>query len=246
ARISRQFGVQLAWVEQAHARLKQLQLYPASGFDSESPQYIVSDVIVRKLNHQYEVVVNDEHLPSLRISSRYRQIYQDQGTGKETRDYLRKKFEDAEWVIRSIHQRNQTIYRVAKTLVNLQYDFIEQGFDQLKPLTLRDVAERIGMSESTVSRVTSNKYMQIPRGIFRMRVLFSGEIPSGSGGPTSARAVQTQLRTMIEQEDPLRPLTDSAIHRQMVQAGLQIARRTVCKYREELGILPAKLRRKKR
>lgn len=244
-KISRHFNLTPAKVEQAYARLQELQPYPGSTFDAASPQYIIPDVIVQKIDHQYEVVVNDEHLPHLRISARYQQIYEDKATGKETRDYLKKKIEDAEWVVRSIHQRHQTIHLVAKTLINLQYDFIENGFAQLKPLTLRHVADQIGMSESTVSRVTSNKYMQIPRGIFRMRVLFSGEIPMESGTATSSRAVQTTLRRMIEAEDAGHPLTDSEIHRRLTRDGMQIARRTICKYREELGILPAKLRRKK-
>lgn len=243
-KVSRQLGIHLHRVQQAHERLQLLQPYPGATFASDEAQYVTPDVIVRKVDQQYEVVVNDEHLPHLRISARYQQIFQAAETEKATRDYLKKKIEDAEWVIRSIYQRNHTIYRVARTLVNAQYEFIEQGFHALKPLTLRDVAEAIGMSESTVSRVTSNKYMQIPRGLVRMRLLFSGEIPTAGSGPaTSSRAVQTRLRAMIEAENTAHPLTDSEIHRRLVQEGLQIARRTVCKYREELGILPAKLRR---
>jgi len=241
-RISRCLGITTQKVQEAAEKIANLQPRPGSTYDTSDVRYIVPDVIVRKIDNQYEVIINDEHLPHLRLSSRYQQIFNNPQTKESTKEYLKRKFNDAEWIIRSIYQRNNTIYRVASTLVNLQFEFIEKGIAYLRPLTLQDVAQRIEMSESTVSRVTSNKYIQIPGGIMRMRLFFSGGLPSDDG-VTSSRSVHESIRLMIENENRSKPLTDTEIQRQLQNDGVKIARRTVCKYREDLGLLPAKMRR---
>jgi RNA polymerase sigma-54 factor len=168
------------------------------------------------------------------------------GASVETKTYVKEKLRDALWLIKSMQQRQRTIYKVVDSLLKFQKDFFERGVEHLKPLVLRDVAEDIEMHESTVSRVTTNKYMHTPQGIFELKYFFSTALPQLDGGSLAAESIRQQIKTMIKNENPDKPLTDNAISTILAEKHIKVARRTVAKYREQLGILPVKHRRKPR
>jgi RNA polymerase sigma-54 factor len=205
---------------------------------------VVPDVFVVKVDGEYQVVLNEEGLPRLRISPVYRRLLQQKETiSAETRKFVNEKLKAALWLIRSLEQRQKTIFRVAESIVKYQRDFLDRGIEFLKPLVLRDVAEDIGMHESTVSRVVTNKYMHTPRGLLEMKYFFHSSIQSESGTDVSSLMVKEKIRKHIEEEDTNRPLSDSKIVKLLKAEGLEIARRTVAKYREELKIPSSTYRR---
>jgi RNA polymerase sigma-54 factor len=194
---------------------------------------------------EYLIVLNDEGLPRLKVSSDYEEIIErDSGAPAETKNYIKDKLRDALWLIKSMQQRQRTIYRVVESLLKFQKNFFEKGAEHLKPLVLRDVAEDIEMHESTVSRVTTNKYMHTPQGIFELKYFFSTAIPQTDGESLAAESIRQKIKAMIKNENPDKPLTDNAISKLLAEENIKVARRTVAKYREQLGILPVKHRRK--
>ena len=223
--------------------IKHLTPYPGLPYAVESTNYIVPDVYVRKIDGEYVIHLNDDDLPHLRLSSHYQDLLNDKGLEKESRHYIHDKLKSAEWFIKSIHQRQRTIYKVMESLLKFQYEFFEHGPGHLKPLILRDVAEDIDMHESTISRVTSNKYVHTPQGIYELKYFFSTAIPCNGGEALASESIRNTILKMIQEEDRSKPLSDNDIAEILVKENIQIARRTVAKYREQLKILPVKHRR---
>jgi RNA polymerase sigma-54 factor len=238
-------------MDDLHAELeiiRHLDPRPGQKYNVESSRYVVPDVYVVKIDDEYQIVLNEEGLPRLRISPVYRRMVERGGASRapaEAREYVRNKLRSAFRLIKSLEERQRTIYKVAKSIVKFQGEFLDFGIERLRPLVLRDVADDIGMHESTVSRVVNNKYMHTHRGLFEMRFFFHSGIASTHGGDNvSSLTVKDRIRKIISGEEALHPLSDAAIVKILKAEGLQIARRTVAKYREELRI-PASSNRKK-
>jgi len=222
--------------------------YPGLPYSDEATNYIVPDVYVRKIDGEYVIRLNDDDLPRLKLSSYYQDLVENSSpsTPKASKNYIAEKLKSAEWFIKSIHQRQRTIYRVMESILRFQYDFFERGPAYLKPLILRDVAEDIGMHESTISRVTSNKYTHTPQGIYELKFFFSTAIPREGGEALAAESIKTRIRQLVQDEDKGKPLSDNAIALKLAETNIKIARRTVAKYREQMKIPPVKHRRQPR
>jgi RNA polymerase sigma-54 factor len=225
--------------------LKQLDPQPGQRFTSAPAEAIVPDVIVLKVGHDYQVVLNDEGIPRLRISAAYRRLLREGQLGQPDKRFLEDKLRSAVSLVRSIEQRRQTLYKVATSLVKFQREFLEHGLAHLKPLVLKDVAEDIGMHESTVSRVTTNKYLYAEQGLFELKYFFHSGLASYGGETMSSLTVKDRLRKLVAGEDPAKPLTDQQLVERLAAEQVKIARRTVTKYRRELKLPPAN-RRKRR
>ncbi len=222
-----------------------LDPHPGRVYSDEEPHYIIPDVYVQKIAGEYVIVLNDDGLPRLKISAYYRQILKNKSlTPEETREYIREKLKSAAWLIKSIHQRQRTIYKVVESILKFQKEFFERGVAFLKPLVLRDVAEDIEMHESTVSRVTSNKYVHTPQGIFELKYFFTSSISRVGGDALSSESIKARIRLIVQAENQDKPLSDLAISKIFAGEGIKVARRTVAKYREQIGILPSKYRRR--
>ena len=222
--------------------------FPGLPYSEEATNYIVPDVYVRVIDGEYVIRLNDDDLPRLKLSSYYQDLLANSSdaTPKESKNYIADKLKSAEWFIKSIHQRQRTIYRVMESILRFQKDFFERGPAYLKPLILRDVAEDIGMHESTISRVTSNKYTHTPQGLFELKFFFSTAIPREGGDALAAESIKTRIRQMVQEEDKSKPLSDNAIAEKLGESNIKIARRTVAKYREQMKIPPVKHRRQPR
>jgi len=210
---------------------------PGSQYGQEETHYISPDIFVHKVGDEYIVVLNDEGLPNLRINSFYRNALS--GTTKvdeEAGEYIQDKLRGALWLIKSIHQRQRTIYKVTTSIVKYQRDFFDRGPSYLKPLVLRDVAEDIGMHESTVSRVTTNKYVQTPQGLFELKFFFNSGIHTTGGDSVASESVKIKIKEIIAGENERKPYSDQKIVELLKEQGIDIARRTVTKYREMLNI----------
>ncbi|CAM2008910.1 RNA polymerase factor sigma-54 [Acanthopleuribacter pedis] len=226
--------------------IKEFDPEPGRAFAPLPPQYIQPDVYIVKVDDEYVIQLNDEGTPRLRVSAHYPKILeQTKGNDKEASDYIKDKFKSAMWLIRSLDQRNRTIYKVAESLVRHQRDFFDKGVEHMKPLVLREVADDIGMHESTVSRVVNNKYVHTPRGVFELKYFFRSGLASANGDDVSSLAVKEKIRKLCSEESPAKPYSDATIVKILTREGIQIARRTVAKYREELGIPSSSKRRKK-
>lgn len=224
--------------------IRRLDPRPGLRYSSEKSTYIVPDVFVVKEGEEYRIVLNDDGLPRLRISPTYRRMLDEKQPGsEETRNYVKDKLRSALWLLKSVDQRQRTIFKVAESIVRHQRGFLDQGIASLRPLVLRDVASDIGMHESTVSRVVANKYMHTPRGVYEMRFFFHSGITSSLGESVSSVTIKDKIRRMIEAEDAAHPLSDSRIAELLGQEGLPLARRTVAKYREEMRLPPSNLRK---
>lgn len=224
--------------------VSELTPYPGLPYATEDTNYIVPDVYVKKIDGEYVIQLNDEDLPKLKLSSAYQELLKNDKTlEKESKQYLSTKMKNADWFIKSLYQRQRTIYKVMESILRFQYDFFEKGPEHLKPLILKDVADDIEMHESTVSRVTSNKYTHTPQGIYELKYFFSTAIPREGGESMAAESIKTMIRRMIQEEDKKSPLSDNAISKKLAEQDIKIARRTVAKYREQLKILPVKHRR---
>jgi RNA polymerase sigma-54 factor len=244
AQIARETATPLKKVMEAIAVIQELTPYPGNEFSNEQTNYIVPDVYVYKVDGEFVIQLNDDGLPQLQLSSEYQQLLKKKGgLNAESRGYLRENKRNAEWFIKSIEQRQRTIYRVMESLLKFQRDFFESGPAAMKPLILRDVAEDIGMHESTVSRVTSNKYVHCPQGIYELKYFFSTAVPNADGDAVSAEAIKTRIRQLISGENPAKPLSDNKISELLAKENIHVARRTVAKYREQMKILPVKHRR---
>ncbi|HUK65928.1 MAG TPA: RNA polymerase factor sigma-54 [Anaeromyxobacteraceae bacterium] len=223
--------------------ISHLEPKPGRAFSGEEPQYITPDVYVYKVGDRYVTVLNDDGLSKLRISGMYRAALKN-GRAGEAKEYIQDKLRSAVWLIRSIHQRQRTIYKVTESIVKFQKDFLDRGIAHLKPLILRDVAEDIGMHESTVSRVTTNKYVHTPQGIYELKFFFNSAINKTGGDEIASEAVKNHIKQIVSGEDPKRPHSDQKIVEILKGQNIEIARRTVAKYREVLGILPSSKRKK--
>ncbi|MDD5711653.1 MAG: RNA polymerase factor sigma-54 [Smithellaceae bacterium] len=220
---------------------------PGSVFNEEKVQSIIPDVYVYKSGDDYTVVLNDDGLPRLRISNFYREIMAgltDNASTEGGKKYIKEKVQSATWLIKSIQQRQRTIFRVSESIVRHQRDFFDRGISHLRPLVLRDIADDVEMHESTISRVVTNKYMQTPRGIFELKYFFSSSIQKTSGDAIASKSVKDKIKNIIASEDAKNPLSDQEIVERLETAGISIARRTVAKYREMMDILPSSRRRK--
>lgn len=223
-----------------------LDPHPGRVYSDEEPHYILPDVFIQKIDDEYVIILNDEGLPRLKISNYYKEILKEKkGVQDPTKDYIQEKLKSAAWLIKSIQQRQRTIYKVVESILKFQYDFFEKGVAYLKPLVLRDVAEDIEMHESTISRVTTNKYVHTPQGIFELKYFFTSSIERKDGGDAlSSESIRERIRQIIAAEKPDHPLSDKDISDIFQKEGIQLARRTVAKYREQLGILSSKFRKR--
>ncbi len=218
---------------------------PGRLFSEEEPQYITPDIYVYKTEDDFVIVVNDDGLPKLRVNSFYKQaIAQKKEVSGNARDYIQDKLRSAAWLIRSIHQRQKTIYKVMQSILKFQRDFFDQGIAHLKPMVLRDVAEDIGMHESTISRVTTNKYAYTPQGIFELKYFFNSSIKRVYGEAIASASVMAKIKRLIEGENPRKPHSDSKMAEMLKAENIDIARRTVAKYREMMGVLPSSKRKR--
>ena len=245
--IAKRFGVELAALESEVEKIKSLETRPGRQFSSDRPHYIEPDVTVRKVGDDYVILLDDDGMPRLRVSRAYRNMLakmRREGRQSDAQAFIKDKMRSAVWLIKSLDQRQRTIYKVAESIIRQQRAFLERGIDHLRPMVLRDVAEDIEMHESTVSRVVSNKYIHTPRGLFPMKFFFHSAIDRDYGDNISSLTVKRKLERMIQGEDPKKPLSDSELMRILNREGIQIARRTVAKYRDELGI-PSSTDRKK-
>ncbi|CAN5878633.1 RNA polymerase factor sigma-54 [soil metagenome] len=236
--IARKLSVQIEDLREHVEIIRNLDPKPGSRFNPSQSQYVIPDVYVVKVEDQYVAALNEEGLPQLRISPVYRRLL-DKSAGEnsdETRAYVKDKFRSALWLIKSVDQRQKTIHKVATSIINFQREFLDLGIEHLRPLVLRDVANDIGMHESTVSRVVNNKYMHTPQGVFEMKFFFHSGISSSYGDSVSSVTIKQRIRKIIENEDPRKPLSDSKIVSILQKEGLMLARRTIAKYREELKI----------
>jgi RNA polymerase sigma-54 factor len=222
--------------------IAELEPIPGRQFGGLEAQYVVPDVYVFKVAGEWIVTLNDEGLPHLKVSKMYEKMAGKMGG--TNKDYLQEKLKSAQWLIKSIQQRQKTILRVTEKLVERQKDFFEKGVEYLKPMVLRDIADDIGMHESTISRVTSNKYVHTPQGIFELKYFFNSSVSMSSGDSLASASVKKIISDIIGKEDVRHPLADQRIVEILDERGIQLARRTVAKYREQLGILPSSKRKK--
>ena len=243
--ISKRTGLSAQEVQQAADEVKKLDPKPGLVYSSASDNYIVPDLIVDKIDGAYHVFANDNNVPRLKLSRSYQDLAKDKKKFQgENKEFIATRMNAANWMIQALEQRRQTMLKVMHFIVDRQRDFFEKGVQYLKPLTLREVADGTGMHESTISRVTNEKYVQTPRGVLPLKFFFSSGLATAGGEDVSARGIKAQLEKMVADEDPKRPLTDQDIVDQFQKNGVQIARRTVAKYREQLGILSARMRRR--
>jgi RNA polymerase sigma-54 factor len=242
--VSRTLGVSIEEVAAASVVIGRLEPRPGRAFGGEDPVYIVPDIYVHRIGDDLHVVLNDDGLPRLRISQLYREVLaKGNPATKDTKEYVGDKVRSAMWLIKSIHQRQRTIYKVMQSIIKHQREFFERGINYLKPLNLRDVADDIEMHESTVSRVTTNKYAHTPQGIFELKYFFNSSISRVQGEAVASESVKERIRRLIVNEDPRRPLSDQRIAEMLRVANIDIARRTVTKYRESMNLLSSTKRR---
>ncbi len=243
--IAARLGYEENKVEEAVKLIRTLNPKPGSVYGTgEETRYIVPDVIVEKVDEQYVVVGNESGIPQLTISPFYQQMLRTGSNDDQLSSFIKNKIEKAYWLIRSIEQRRLTLFRVSQQIVDIQKDFFDYGIKRLKPLTLKEVAANIGVHESTVSRATSNKYIQTPRGLFPLKFFFSSGLSGAGGKDFSSHSIKIYIREMIEAEKPDKPLSDQSLAEMLQKEGIDISRRTVAKYREELSI-PASYKRRK-
>jgi RNA polymerase sigma-54 factor len=243
--LGRRFGVEPAAVQAAADALAKLDPKPGLKYAAGGDGYVIPDLVVDKVDGQYRVFLNDTGVPRLRLSRSYQALARDKKKfTPEHREFIASRMNSANWLIQAIEQRRQTMLKVMNFIVDRQRDFFEKGIEYLKPLTLREVAEVINMHESTVSRVTNEKFVQTPRGVLPLKFFFSSALSTSSGEDASARSIRAKLQKMVSEEDTGNPLTDQQIVHLFQEQGIKIARRTVAKYRDQLGILPARMRKR--
>ena len=243
--ISKRFGISPSDVQKAADEIQKLDPKPGSKYSDLSDNYIIPDLIVDKIDGKYHVFLNDANLPRLKLSKSYQEIARDKKKfDGENKEFISNKLNSANWMIQAIEQRRQTMLKVMNYIVERQREYFEKGVQHLKPLTLREVAEVINMHESTVSRVTNEKFVQTPRGVLPLKFFFSSGLSTTAGEDVSARGIKAQIEKLVADEDAKHPLTDQAIVNILKQNGVQIARRTVAKYRDQLGVLSARMRKR--
>ncbi|MDX2058111.1 MAG: RNA polymerase factor sigma-54 [Gemmatimonadales bacterium] len=243
--LAKRFGVDPGKVQAAADALARYDPKPGLKYSNRGDGYIIPDLIVDKVDGKYHVSLNDTGVPRLRLSRSYQDVARDKkALTQENKEFIAQKMNSANWMIQAIEQRRQTMLKVMNFIVDRQRAFFEKGVEYLKPLTLREVAEVISMHESTVSRVTNEKFVQTPRGVLPLKFFFSSALTTASGEDASARSIRAKLQKMVGEEEATKPLTDQQIVHRFKEQGIQIARRTVAKYRDQLGILPARMRKR--
>jgi RNA polymerase sigma-54 factor len=243
-KLARELGVGIDEIADAAHVIASLEPKPSRGFEQDEIRTVLPDVFVEKVGDDYVIYLNDDGVPRLRVSSLYRRMVGQEGEAEEqARQYLQEKVRAATWLIKSIQQRQQTLFRVTQSIFKFQRDFLDQGVCQLRPMVLRDVAEDIHMHESTVSRATANKYVYTPQGLFELKFFFQSGIKGGNGEDVASETVKEKIRGIIAAEDPQKPYSDQHIASMLSDNSIEIARRTVAKYREAMGILPSSKRR---
>jgi RNA polymerase sigma-54 factor len=243
ADIARALKCEIEAVQEAARLIATLEPKPGRVFAADAPSYVTPEVIVQKVDGEYVVILNNDQIPRLHISDHYRRLMNDENTADEVKAYIREKVRAGLFLIKSINQRQQTIYNIAKEIVAVQRDFLDHGVARLRPLTMAQVAQILGIHETTVSRAIANKYMQTPRGTFEMKYFFTPGYVTADGEAVSNKAVKDAIARLVEEEDPANPLSDQEMARRLAEQGFNVARRTVAKYREELKILPSHLRK---
>lgn len=241
AAIAKDLGLDVEDVIEYHRMIQDLEPHPGRNFTSEEPRYITPDVFVEKHGDEWVVTLNEEGMPDLKISPYYQKILR--GASKKDREYLLEKLRGAEFLIKSINKRRRTIRRVMESILKFQREFFENGVGNLRPLVLQDVADDVGVHMSTVSRVTTNKYVHTPHGIFELKYFFSAAVRQQSGEDMAAEAVRSKIKALVATEDHRKPWSDQQIADLLKKEGVSVARRTVAKYREAMGILPSSQRK---
>lgn len=216
---------------------------PGAGYGREEARAILPDVFINKVGDDYVVTLNEDGMPKLKISPYYRDLLKGGQTSDNAKGYIQDKLRSAVWLIKSVHQRQRTIYRVVECIVKFQREFLDKGLKYLRPLVLKDIAADIGVHESTVSRVTSNKYVQTPRGIFELKYFFSTGMSKSDGSDVAVEYIKEKVKKLIESEDSRNPFSDKQIAELLKQSGIEVARRTATKYREALGYLSSNRRK---
>ncbi len=243
--LARRYGCSTQDVQAAADEIQKLDPKPGLRHSAAEDNYIIADLIVEKIDANYRIALNDSNLPRLRLSAAYQAIARDKNKFQgENKEFIASKLNSATWMIQAIEQRRQTMLKVMTYIVERQREFFEKGVQALKPLTLREVAEAIGMHESTISRVTNEKWVQTPRGVLPLKFFFSSGLTTTGGDDVSARGIRAQIEKLIKDEDAQHPLTDQEIVDILTRQGVQIARRTVAKYRDQLGVLSARMRKR--
>ena len=230
-------------VQDAANLIATLDPKPGRQFTAESPAYVLPEVIVQKVNDEYIIIMNKDQTPRLRISRHYRSLMENEGTTQEVKSYIRDKVRAGTFLIKSINQRQQTIYNIATEIIKVQHEFLEHGITHLRPLTMSAVADVLGIHETTVSRAVSGKYMQTPRGTFEMKYFFTPGFKTADGQNISNKTIKDAISQLVAGEDPTSPLSDQAIVEELKEQGIKVARRTIAKYRDALRILPSHLRK---
>ena len=241
--IARGTGTEVDEVQDALENIARLEPRPGRAYLADNDQYILPEVFVQRSGDDYVVSTNNEHIPHLRISNAYKDLMSQGGNSSEVRNYIREKIRAGKFLIKSLHQRQQTILNIAKEIVHRQRDFMERGVSALKPLTMVQIAEVVGVHETTVSRAVSGKYMQTPQGVLEMKYFFTAGIQTANGDGMSNTSVKDMIEEIFKNEDASKPLSDQEVVRMLQDKGIVIARRTVAKYRTELNILPSNLRK---
>ena len=242
--IARDLKIPLDEVIAATKLLSKLDPKPGRNYSGEEAQHITPDVFIHKVGEDYHVVLNDDGLSKLRVSDAYRRALRNGALNPKQKEFVQEKMRSAQWLLRSIQQRQRTIHKVTESIVKFQRDFFDKGIAFLKPLILRDVAEDIGMHESTVSRVTTAKYVHTPQGIFELKYFFNSSIARTGGDDIASEAVKNHIKQLVSTENAKNPYSDQKIVELLKAQGIEIARRTVAKYREVLGVLPSSKRKK--
>ncbi len=241
--IARKLGVDEDEVRSAAERIANLDPKPGRQFDSEEAVYVIPEVFVRKGRDKWNVRTNDRELPTLRISRRYRNLMNDPDTPKDVKRYIRDKVRGGGFLMKSIGQRQETLKKIAEEIVEVQEEFLEKGVKHLKPLTMNEIAEKVGIHETTVSRAVSNKYMQTPRGTYELKYFFTPGYKDESGNAVSNKSIKDAIRDLVDRENKSKPLSDQGMVKALQEQGYKVARRTIAKYRDELHILPSHLRK---
>ncbi len=242
--IAKFLKVSVEEVESTATFIATLEPKPGRAYSHELSAYITPEVLVKRVDGHYVVIMNDDDLPRLRISKQYRSLMHDDSTGKEVRDYIEERIRSSAFLIKSIYQRQQTIYKIASEIVRVQTDFLDHGIKHLKPLTMADVANVVGLHETTVSRAVAGKHIQTPQGVFDMKYFFTPGLRTHDGSVVSNKTVKDAIENLVANEDPAHPLSDQELLEILTRQGIHIARRTVAKYRIALKIAPSHMRRK--
>ncbi len=239
--IARDLSLDLEDVIEYHKMIQELEPLPGRGFTGDDARYITPDIYVVNRHGEWYVTLNEDGMPDLRISNYYQKILKN--ASKSDKDYLLDKLRGAEFLIKSINKRRKTIRRVMESILKFQRAFFEHGVEHLRPLVLQDVADDVNVHMSTVSRVTTNKYVHTPNGTYELKFFFSAAVKQQSGGDMAAEAIRSRIRGLVGEENPKKPLSDQAIANELKSSGISVARRTVAKYREAMGILPSSQRK---